>query len=364
MLSEYKSELFNNLQTAIELEHSTIPPYLTAFFTINQETNEFAWNTIRSVVMEEMLHMSLACNIMNAVNGSPSIDDPKFIPEYPAELNFADRKFDVGIIKFSEAAIQTFMEIEKPEEEKLKVKGEDFKKLMAPININEHTIGEFYEVIKEQLISLVDQYGEDSVFNGDQKKQMSSKEYYGSGGKLIEVVDLKSAIFAIDIIVEQGEGASNSVYDGDNEYFGQDSEVAHYFRFNEIYVGKKYKKNDKPNKPPTGPPVSIRYGAAKNMIDNPKAKHFPEGSPARIKADEFNQLYSYFLQLLHLTFNGQPELMMKAVGMMYQMKYLAAELLNIKVPLNKKGEVAGPPFEYINPPKRKHFDWLIPELKL
>ena len=55
--------LHKNLQTAIELEHSTIPPYLAAYFTINDKTNAFATETIRSVFMEEMLHMSLACQV-------------------------------------------------------------------------------------------------------------------------------------------------------------------------------------------------------------------------------------------------------------------------------------------------------------
>ena len=97
MVTIDKTELFKNLQTAIELEHSTIPPYLAAYFTIHQDTNAFAWEVIRSVFMEEMLHMTLACNIMNAVGGKPFIDHPKFIPSYPTEFHFADRKFDVGI---------------------------------------------------------------------------------------------------------------------------------------------------------------------------------------------------------------------------------------------------------------------------
>ena len=63
MLENYKEELWKNLQTAIELEHSTIPPYLTAMFTINEDTNAFAYTAIRSVVMEEMLHMTLLHNL-------------------------------------------------------------------------------------------------------------------------------------------------------------------------------------------------------------------------------------------------------------------------------------------------------------
>ena len=35
---------------------------------------------IRSVVIEEMLHMALACNLLNAVGGQPEIDRAGFVP--------------------------------------------------------------------------------------------------------------------------------------------------------------------------------------------------------------------------------------------------------------------------------------------
>ncbi len=362
MLATYKKEVFKNLQTAIELEHSTIPPYLAAFFTIDQDSNAFSWEAIRSVVMEEMLHMTLACNILNAIGGTPYIDHPKFIPEYPAKFNFADRKFDVGILKFSKDSIETFMEIEKPSEIKLNLEGEEIKGLMRQIDLDERTIGEFYETVKEQLKCLVKEYGEKEVFNGDRRLQISPKEYYGGGGEIIEVHNLETALFAIDVIVDQGEGAPDTIFDGDTTFFGQDQEVAHFFRFKEIHVERKYKEGDKPREPPTGAAVAVDWKATKNMIDDPKAANFPKGSPARIKAEEFNQLYSHFLRLLHRTFNGESQLIVKAVGMMYQMKYIAAELLNIQVPDNKEGKVAGPPFEYIPPAERKQYDWLITEL--
>lgn len=356
-----KKELFKNLQTAIELEHSTIPPYLAAYFTINQDTNSFSWNVIRSVFMEEMLHMTLACNILNAVGGHPFIDNPTFIPEYPTEFNFADRKFDVGIIKFSKPAIEAFLEIEKPSKQRLHVRGEHLKNLMQPINLDEKTIGEFYQTIKDQLVHLVNEYGEEQVFTGNTSLQITANDYYGGGGEVIQVHNLDTALFAIDVIVDQGEGASGSIYDGDNEFFGQDQEVAHFYRFNEIYCEQKYKEGDLPNEKPTGEKVIVNWDAAIDMVNNPKAKDFPEGSPARIKADEFNQLYSHFLRLLHLSFNGQSHLLVKAVGMMYQMKYIATELLNCPIDEASK-KMAGPPFEYIPLKERKQYSWLVDEL--
>lgn len=350
-LTAEKQQLFKLLQQAVELEHSTIPPYLVAYFTIEENTNAFAYDAIRSVVMEEMLHMSLACQILNAVGGEPLIDHPGFIPEYPLKLNFKDRPFDVGLIKFSKEAIATFMEIEKPADVPLHVKGEDLTQLVEKINLGESTIGEFYAVIKQKLIDLTGRFGESEVFSGDPARQLTPEDYYGGGGRLIQVTNLASAIFAINIIVEQGEGTEHSIWDGDADYFGQEREVAHFFRFKEIYTGRLYQKGDRPKGEPTGPKVKVDWKAVKNMIDDPQSTNFPKNSSARQKADDFNQLYSQFLQVLHRSFNGQPQLLRKAVAMMYQLKYLAQELLNIELP-RQAGKVAGPPFRYVHPKKR------------
>ena len=51
--------LKQTLQNAIELEHSTIPPYLQALYSIKTGANLEVAKLIRSVVTEEMLHLSL-----------------------------------------------------------------------------------------------------------------------------------------------------------------------------------------------------------------------------------------------------------------------------------------------------------------
>src|SRR3954447_6799560 len=81
-------ELQTALQNAIRLEHATIPPYLTALATLtgNTASVKFARQVIRDVVIEEMLHMTLACNVLNAIGGHPSITGDGFIPTYPHEL--------------------------------------------------------------------------------------------------------------------------------------------------------------------------------------------------------------------------------------------------------------------------------------
>ena len=66
---------------AIEVEHSVIPPYLTAMYSIISDgTDHEAWvaGTVRDVVIEEMLHMTIACNVLNAVSFLPFFSDPLF----------------------------------------------------------------------------------------------------------------------------------------------------------------------------------------------------------------------------------------------------------------------------------------------
>jgi Ferritin-like len=76
-------DLKTALQTVIELEHSTIPPYLCALYSIKPGANTEVATLIRSVVMEEMLHMALACNLLISIGGTLRIGQPQFVPSYP-----------------------------------------------------------------------------------------------------------------------------------------------------------------------------------------------------------------------------------------------------------------------------------------
>src|SRR3954451_24786724 len=74
-----RSELYIWLQKAIELEHSTIPPYLTAMCSLKPGPNDGIGRLIRSIVVEEMLHLTIAGNILIAIGGRPAINTPEFI---------------------------------------------------------------------------------------------------------------------------------------------------------------------------------------------------------------------------------------------------------------------------------------------
>ena len=104
------------LQTAIELEHSTIPPYLTALASIKPGYNRKVYDILKSVVVQEMLHLSLAANVLNAVGGAPTLYFKNFIPRYPTEMpGGVQPNLVIPIEKCSMALISNvFMGIERP----------------------------------------------------------------------------------------------------------------------------------------------------------------------------------------------------------------------------------------------------------
>ena len=123
---ESKLSLLKALQIAVELEHSTIPPYLCALYSIKEGHNEEVAALIRSVVVEEMLHMALASNIMIAIGGHPSISHPGFVPQYPTSLPGGLRAgLVVRLRRCSIAQIRdVFCQIEEPSVTEEPVKGE------------------------------------------------------------------------------------------------------------------------------------------------------------------------------------------------------------------------------------------------
>jgi bacterioferritin (cytochrome b1) len=103
-----RADLISYLDAALALEHATIPPYLTAYYSIHSTTNSDAAHIIRVVAVEEMLHLTLVANVLNAVGGSPDLTRPGFVPAYPAYLPDGECDFTVDLRPFSKEAVETF----------------------------------------------------------------------------------------------------------------------------------------------------------------------------------------------------------------------------------------------------------------
>ena len=133
-------------------------------------------------------------------------------------------------------------------------------------------------------------------------------------------------------------------------------ELAHYYRFAEIWHGKELVPN--PHAPPDapadqkyiygGPAIPFNPHDVWPAVANPKAALYPAGSKARYACDTFNYTYTGLLKVLHLTFNGQPHQLSAAIGLMESLKAQAMDMMAIEL---GNGTHAGPSFEYqpINP---------------
>ena len=105
------------LQKALEVEHATIPPYFTALWSIRDNYNRQIHRIIKTVVKQEMLHMSLVANLINAVGGHPSFIHSTFILNYPSNLPGGIRPdLIVSLEKLSrDVSRNVFMKIEEPD---------------------------------------------------------------------------------------------------------------------------------------------------------------------------------------------------------------------------------------------------------
>src|SRR5438552_5733226 len=76
--------LQESLQSAIRLEFSTVPPYLCAEWSINDQADPVA-GMIHTIVIQEMLHMGLAANMLVAIGGKPVMTRSDFAPNFPTD---------------------------------------------------------------------------------------------------------------------------------------------------------------------------------------------------------------------------------------------------------------------------------------
>ncbi|MDJ0717459.1 MAG: ferritin-like protein [Prochloraceae cyanobacterium] len=325
----------------MKIEHATIPPYLTALYSLKPGSNLEAFHMIRPIVVEEMLHLTLAANVFNAVGGNIEgvFTNPEFVPRYPTKLPTGEEEFLVNVGKFSKQAVKTFLNIERSkevtqdeplvgsrvkEEFLLSIFGYDPTKSFSSIRL-------FYAEVIRGLYALHKEMG-DALFCGDPQKQISREYYYNGAGDIIKVTDFDSAIRALTLIQEQGEGSrTEAIYDAEKK-------LCHYYRFEQLELGQYYvvDKNEPLNsdKPhcPTGKTFTVDWDAVYPVKENAKLNDYPKGSELYTAAQDFQKAYSKFLEEIEDSFNGNPEKLVLAVGGMFRLRDLANSLIRNPIP--------------------------------
>ncbi|MCA9543423.1 MAG: ferritin-like protein [Myxococcales bacterium] len=317
--------LKNYLYRAMQLEHATIPTYLTALYSIHPQTNSDAFHIIRVVVVEEMLHLTIAANLMNAIGGEVDLTKDGFLPDFPTYLPDGETDFQVDLACLAPSTIQTFLQIERPSKRPEGVDphvacGADHRAKLAVVpcddTVRYYSIGDFYAAIAQGLKDLDCEYkalGKD-LFCGDPARQITSEYYYSGGGTLEGVYDLDSALRMIDLVSSQGEGELGEPYDAQGE-------LAHFYRFEQLLLGQYYQPGDAPHAP-TGPACEVDWDAVYPAASNLKLSQIQAQDPELAAAAQaFNRTYFEFLQLLTEAFSGAPEtLMTTAVPYMFRLR--------------------------------------------
>lgn len=343
---EKRAELLAWLQTALELELATIPPYLVALLSMKLPTNRAAADRVRSVAIEEMLHLALIANVINGVGGKVRIDQAA-LPSYPLRLTFegrvfADRQVAVELAPFSGTLIETFMEIEKP--------ANLLGALVATggeIQVPALTIGGFYSRILDRLEELeIEAPGK--LFTGDRAFQIEADFYWSSGGQIMTVHDLASARSALDLVISQGEAAWPPTPERFTEAVQATYAIGHYFRFAEIHHGRAYTITDEPAGPPSGDLLSIDYGAVLPILANPRSDDYPEGTTAADLNARFNVQYTLMLRQLEEAMTGTPKSLYTAIMHgMHSLTSLARKLMETPLSGEHEGLTGCPTFEWL-----------------
>jgi hypothetical protein len=205
--------LQESLVNAVQLELSTIPPYLTAYWSIKGgETKGMIFN----IILQEMAHMGQAANLLTGIGGTPAIRSEA--PSYPVLGLPGGVRPEVYVYLSSLTKtwlLEVAMNIEYPED--------PIKATSLVIGVEEYpTIGAFYTAIQQAITDLQPTF--------DPSKQLS----VNIGGNQVEVVSsVDEANAAITIIMEQGEGTSTNP----DEPSGG---LAHYYTFASIYHGREF----------------------------------------------------------------------------------------------------------------------------
>jgi hypothetical protein len=279
-----------------------------------------------------MLHLSLAANILNAVGGVP--DFPGSVPKYPGPLPMGigsepGHPFIVPLKKLSHDTVKNvFMVIEEPENPIIFPEKAPMPMAIAP---DYHTIGEFYEAVSKLIAELGP-----PIFTGDENRQVTG--WFGPD-QLFAIDSVATARAAIEIIVTQGEGTATSPAGGP-------SGLAHYYRFEEIARGQTLSR-DLPQPPFYSwgpPPIVLDEAGVWPVVDNPPDVPLPEDSPVAALARTCDRTFSALMDALQATFDGDPNHLDAAIGLMYSLRLQAQQLVTMPIP-DRNGN-AGPRFLY------------------
>jgi hypothetical protein len=300
-----------SLQQAIELEYATLPIYLSAMFSLEVQ-NYIAYNTIRSVAMEEMVHMAIACNMLAALGGAPQLK--RLAIEFPVNglPGGCEPDLHVGLAAYSKNQLRNFLRIEMPQ---LLLAERDNREAYA-------TIAAFYRSIRTAIIDNGDAVRA-AIQAGGPANQVGDDIGFATIKYLPGVDPLPALCAAIDEILEQGEGASAQDLFTTGAF---ETEESHYAKFASLYYEARYQPPDPPvvlsrrfepaffRGTPIGTPKVV------NTLAVPKDRYAkllaldPAGAVVTGDLVAFDTAFSSVLTALDAAWNGPAAVSWKTLG--------------------------------------------------
>jgi len=325
---ESVEDAWSMLQTAIGVEFGTLPPYLYALYSIPQGRNDAAARRIKSVAMQEMIHMCLACNILNALGGTPIIRAPIYPGPLPGDIGPDGKPLTIRLLRLSPDAMAQAMKIEQPE----KVPDFPVEKLVgAAPGPTAVTIGQFYAALDAFLATLPA-----SAWTRN-RHQIVDDQFFP--GQLFAINTYADAHRAITDIVSEGEGAPDDPLDFQHE-------IAHYYRFGEIWHNKVLTKSPNPLGYSWGPArLGVDWEGVYPAIADPGSHDFShDPQQAKDAQDACNRAFTAMVDALQQAVTGAPGALGEAVRAMFDLRMAARWALT--EPLADRAKVAGPAFLY------------------
>ena len=286
-------ELQESLGLAAQLEFPTIPPYLCAEWSIKPDVDPGrVARRIHGVVMQEMLHLGLALNMLVAVGGRPDIAQPGFVPVYPTNglPGNVHPHLIVDLRPCGSVSLDSFLKIELPE------KG---SRALTAAEIFP-TIGDFHDVITKALEQL-----QPSIVN---TAQVEAPVFADNLSKINVVAD---ALKAIEEIKEQGEGTIVTPFQGSFD----PATTAHFYTFSNS-SGHQLQKDVAGVWRPSGPAIRM-----------PRVNQFARSNDAHA-SDDFNVAMSDLLRLMQQAWAMGLATIDDAIDQMSQLREKGIALIN------------------------------------
>lgn len=308
-----REQLIHVLTEAAEIEHNLLCSYLYAAFSVKRGVEEGLTSTeagavsrwrksVMSVALEEMAHLALVNNLLVFVGGSPHFNRPNL----PVPPGYHPAGFTVRLTPFDADTLEHFLYVERPAGAPLadgaKFVGPSATREPPPTRITPSaedygTIGELYELIERELKALFRHRGEAAIAPRNGERQLGPDIVKLPG--LTALAGLDDALRALQVIVEQGEGARH------------ESSTSHFARFSAIKEEWHKLRVANPEFRPAHP-----------AAHDPVMRVPPEGEkriwitapPARARLDLANGIYAALIAALYQLYEPAGEATRKALA--------------------------------------------------